>query len=87
MQKVGVALSGGGAKGFAHIGFLKALEENGLYPDIVTGTSMGGILGGFYAYGISPSMMENFVSNMDVNMFLEKQGSLSRFFSQGKEKR
>ena len=74
MQKIGLALSGGGAKGFAHIGFLKGLEANGLYPDIVTGTSMGGVVGGLYAYGIAPQTMERFVATMQLNDFLKTAG-------------
>ncbi len=56
--KIGLALSGGGAKGFAHIGVLKVLEEAGIQPDIVTGTSMGSVIGGLYAIGYSPAMLE-----------------------------
>ncbi len=57
-QKVGVVLSGGGAKGLAHIGVLKALEENNIPIDYITGTSMGGIVGAMYAAGYSPKEME-----------------------------
>lgn len=57
-QKVGLVLSGGGAKGLAHIGTLKALEENNIPIDYITGTSMGGIVGAMYAAGYSPSQME-----------------------------
>ncbi|HRX01120.1 MAG TPA: patatin-like phospholipase family protein, partial [Cyclobacteriaceae bacterium] len=53
-QRVGVVLSGGGAKGLAHIGVLKALEENEIPIDYVVGTSMGGIIAGAYAAGMSP---------------------------------
>jgi len=49
--KVGLVLSGGGAKGLAHIGVLKVLEEAGIVPDYITGTSMGAIIGGLYATG------------------------------------
>ena len=56
-QKVGLVLSGGGAKGIAHIGVIKALEENDIPIDYVTGTSMGAIIGGFYACGYSPEQM------------------------------
>lgn len=52
-QKVGLVLSGGGAKGLAHIGVLKALEENDIPIDYILGTSMGGVVGGFYASGYS----------------------------------
>lgn len=57
-QKIGVVLSGGGAKGLAHIGVLKALEENQIPIDYIVGTSMGGIVGGLYAAGYSPVEIE-----------------------------
>ena len=57
-QKVGLVLSGGAAKGIAHIGVLKALEENEIPIDYIVGTSMGGIVGGCYAAGMSPSQIE-----------------------------
>lgn len=57
-QKVAVVFSGGGAKGLAHIGVLKALEENNIPIDYVTGTSMGGVVAGFYAAGYSPDEIE-----------------------------
>lgn len=52
--KFGLALSGGGVRGVAHIGVLKALEEEGIKPDVISGTSAGAIIGAFYAAGISP---------------------------------
>lgn len=55
--RVGVVLSGGGAKGFAHIGVLKVIEESGLPIDYIAGTSMGSIVGGLYAMGYSPETM------------------------------
>jgi NTE family protein len=57
-QKVGLVLSGGGAKGLSHIGTLKALEENHIPIDYITGTSMGGIVGALYAAGYSPAQIE-----------------------------
>lgn len=51
---IGVALSGGGARGIAHLGVLQALEENGIKPDIISGTSAGAIVGGFCCAGYSP---------------------------------
>jgi len=57
-QKVGVVLSGGGAKGIAHVGVLKALEENEIPIDYVVGTSMGGIVAALYASGKSPQQIE-----------------------------
>ncbi|MCA1742118.1 MAG: patatin-like phospholipase family protein, partial [Bacteroidales bacterium] len=52
--KLGLALSGGGAKGLAHLGVIKVMEEAGLKPDYITGVSMGSIVGGLYALGYSP---------------------------------
>ncbi len=56
-EAVGLTLSGGGAKGIAHIGVIKALEDNGIPIDCITGTSMGAIVGGLYAMGYSPEEM------------------------------
>ena len=56
-QKVGLVMSGGGAKGITHIGVIKALEENNIPIDYVAGTSMGAIVGGMYAMGFSPEQM------------------------------
>lgn len=64
-QKVGLVLSGGGAKGLAHIGVLKALEENHIPIDYITGTSMGGIVGALYAAGYSPSEIEYIAESDD----------------------
>lgn len=60
-QKVGLVLSGGAAKGLAHVGVLKALEEHEIPIDYVVGTSMGGIIGGCYAAGMSPDEIEEMV--------------------------
>lgn len=58
-QKVGLVLSGGGAKGAAHIGLIKALEENGIPIDYIGGTSIGAIVGGLYSMGYTPEEMLN----------------------------
>jgi NTE family protein len=60
-QKVGIVLSGGAAKGIAHVGVLRALEENEIPIDYVVGTSMGGIIAGCYAAGFSPEQIETIV--------------------------
>ena len=57
--KIGLVLSGGGARGFAHIGVLKFLEENNVPIDYVVGTSMGSIIGGLYAIGLTPEEIES----------------------------
>ena len=64
-QKVGLVFSGGGAKGLSHIGTLKALEENHIPIDYITGTSMGGIVGAMYAAGYSPAQIEKIALSND----------------------
>lgn len=63
--KVGLVLSGGGAKGIAHVGVIKALEENDIPIDYVTGTSMGAIVGSLYSCGWSPERMLEFFTTPD----------------------
>lgn len=70
-QKVGLVLSGGAAKGIAHIGVLKALEENEIPIDYIVGTSMGGIIGGCYAAGMSPDQIENLVLSSDFQRWVK----------------
>jgi len=62
-QKVGLVMSGGGASGIAHIGVLKALEENHIPVNCITGTSIGSVIGGLYASGYSPLEIEQMVKN------------------------
>jgi NTE family protein len=62
--KIGVALEGGGAMGLAHIGVLKWFEEHHIPVDYVAGTSMGGLVGGFYATGMNPEEMETLIEGM-----------------------
>ncbi len=64
-EKVGLVLSGGGAKGLAHVGVIKALEENDIPIDYITGTSMGAIVGGLYAIGYSPDDMMRLFSSKE----------------------
>ena len=83
--KVGVVLSGGGAKGAAHIGALKYMEEIGIPVNYVTGTSMGSIIGGLYALGYSPDEMEELISGIDWSLYI--RGSIERrFLSQRRRK-
>ena len=63
--KIGLVLSGGGAKGFAHIGVLKVLEEEGIPVDIITGTSMGSVVGALYATGYSASELAVLAKGLD----------------------
>lgn len=66
----GIALSGGGAKGAAHIGVLKALEENNLIPSTIAGTSIGSIIGGLYAIGYTSKDLEDLSKNFSKNYFM-----------------
>ncbi len=61
--KIGLVLSGGGAKGIAHIGVIRELEKRGIKPDYITGTSMGALIGGLYAAGYNPDQMEEIIVN------------------------
>ncbi|MGB0167311.1 MAG: patatin-like phospholipase family protein, partial [Luteibaculum sp.] len=71
---VAVVLSGGGASAYAHIGFLKALEENNIPIDYIAGASMGAIIGGLYASGFSPDEIEQILGSQ---AFLEEINGLS----------
>ena len=64
-QKVGLVLSGGGAKGLTHIGIIRALEENNIPIDYIAGTSMGAIIGSLYAMGYSPDDMVDLLTSDD----------------------
>ena len=91
--KIGLVLSGGAAKGFAHIGLLKVLEEVGIRPDYVTGASMGSIVGGLYSLGLNAKELEEiansqnweFVLSNKINLesinILEKKNFDSHFLS------
>ncbi len=70
---VGLVLSGGGAKGFAHIGVLKVIEESGLPIDYIAGTSMGSIIGGLYAMGYSPEAMVRLVEEQNWNAIMSDE--------------
>ncbi|MEJ1238067.1 patatin-like phospholipase family protein [Chryseolinea sp. T2] len=71
--KVGLVLSGGGAKGIAHIGILKALEEAGLTPDYIAGTSMGSIIGGMYAAGYKADELHDIIADVDWDALLSNK--------------
>lgn len=72
--KIGYVLSGGGARGIAHIGVLKALEEHGIVPDCLAGTSAGSIVGALYASGKTPDEMLEFI---------KKNASFSKAYKMG----
>ena len=74
--KIGLVLSGGGAKGLAHIGILKAIDSAGLKVDYITGTSMGSIIGGLYAIGYSADSIEKIARGIDWDLLLSNQSSM-----------
>jgi NTE family protein len=69
-QSVGLVLSGGGSKGLAHIGVIRALEENRIPIDYIGGTSIGAIIGSLYAIGLTPDEMEAIVRSRDFNYWI-----------------
>ncbi|KAF2518288.1 patatin [Flavobacterium salilacus subsp. salilacus] len=69
--KIGVVLSGGGAKGLAHIGVLKVLEEAGIKVDYIGGTSMGAIVGGLYAAGYSAQELDSIFNSLDADALIQ----------------
>jgi NTE family protein len=69
--KIGLALGGGSAKGFVHIGVLQWLEENHIPVDYIAGTSMGGLIGGVYAIGMSPVQIEQFVKKINWDQLFD----------------
>lgn len=84
-KKVGVVLSGGGAKGVAHIGILKVLEEAGIPIDYIAGTSMGSIVGGLYAIGYSPAALDSIMQVQDWIALLGDRVSRGNMFLTEKE--
>ena len=75
--RVGLVLSGGGAKGTAHVGVLKVLEKAGIPVDFIAGTSMGSIVGGLYASGYSASQLDSIVKTQDWKLLLSDKTELS----------
>jgi NTE family protein len=71
-RKWALVLMGGGARGLAHVGVLRVLERNGLVPDVIAGTSMGALVGGLYAAGISAAKMMDMISGMGLENAVEK---------------
>ena len=71
--RIGLVLGGGGARGAAHVGVLKVLKEMHIPIDCIAGTSMGAIVGGLYASGLSPEVIEREIRDMDWDDVLEDQ--------------
>ena len=82
--KIGYVLSGGGAKGMAHVGVLKVLEEVGLQPDYITGTSMGSIVGGLYSIGYSAGEISTMIEKIDWGTVLTNEIPSSQVYIRSK---
>jgi NTE family protein len=84
-HKLGLVLSGGGAKGIAHVGILKALEREGIRPDFITGTSMGSIIGGLYAIGYTADQLDTIVRSINWDLVLSNNIPLNFISYEEKE--
>ncbi|WP_159517617.1 patatin-like phospholipase family protein [Sunxiuqinia indica] len=82
--KIGIALSGGGALGIAHLGVLQALEENGIIPDEISGTSMGALVGVLYAAGTSPLEILREIKRRKIYRIVSWKLPSNGFFEMGK---
>ncbi|MED0756746.1 patatin-like phospholipase family protein [Aneurinibacillus thermoaerophilus] len=71
MSRIGLALGSGGARGFAHIGVLEILEEHGIRPAFLAGSSMGSLVASLYACGFTPSMMEKLAVHLKRKHWLD----------------
>jgi NTE family protein len=85
--KVGLVLSGGGAKGAAHIGVLKYIEEAGIPIDYIAGTSMGAIVGGMYALGYSPDEIFSLISSVDWGELMSNNVDRKMISFRGKQEK
>ncbi len=85
--KVGLVLSGGGARGLAHVGVLKALEKHNIPVNLIVGTSMGSLVGGFYAAGYDAGELEEIVKSIDwYNIFRDDTDRENLFLGQKLQK-
>lgn len=71
--KIGLVLSGGGAKGMAHVGVIRAMEKAGIRPDFVVGTSMGSVVGGLYAMGYSADELEQIIRSINWDLIISNR--------------
>ena len=74
-----LVLMGGGARGLAHVGVLRVLEKNGLTPDIIAGTSMGAIVGGLFAAGLSGSKLTEMLGGLSLDKYVDRPAHRSLF--------
>jgi NTE family protein len=74
-----LVLMGGGARGLAHVGVLRVLERNGLIPDIIAGTSMGAIVGGLFAAGLSAAKLTEMLGGLRIDKYVDKPAHRNLF--------
>ena len=86
-KKIGLVLSGGGARGFAHIGVIRVLEENHIPIDYISGASMGGLVGALYSTGRTPDEMEQLVETLDWGKLLRGKPAFDDLTFRRKEDR
>ena len=86
-HRIGLVLSGGGARGLAHIGVLEWLEQHRIPVDYIAGTSMGGLIGGLYATGMPPAEIRRLVSTLDWDKLLSGPPSYNELSFRRKEDR
>ncbi|MFI3297179.1 MAG: patatin-like phospholipase family protein [bacterium] len=82
-KRIGIVLSGGSALGYAHVGALQALEDYGIKPQYVAGTSMGAIIGAFYAAGYTPQQILQLIQDKKLNSVNKLLSPQSAFFNTG----
>ena len=88
-NRIGLALSGGGARGIAHIGLLRRLEEEGIEPYMISGASMGGLIGGLYALGYDSYEIETFFESYDFNNLFSntpKRSSIDNYLKKSNDR-
>ncbi len=84
--KIGLVLSGGGSRGISHIGVIKVLDSLGIVPDLIVGTSIGGVVGGLYAAGYSPNEIEEITKSINwADIFSDAPQRTSMFLGQKSE--
>lgn len=83
--KIGLVLSGGGAKGMAHVGVIRAMEQAGIRPDYIVGTSMGSVVGGLYALGYSADELEQIIRSIDWDIIISNRVSFESISFEEKE--
>ncbi|WP_230981263.1 patatin-like phospholipase family protein [Echinicola salinicaeni] len=83
--KIGLVLSGGGAKGIAHVGVLKAMEKAGIRPDYIVGTSMGAVIGGLYAIGYNADELETIINTVNWDLIISNRVNFNNIAFEEKE--